>query len=460
MSIMRLMKQYLNRITYNKKSAAILAVCLAAAGIFIFSAFASTPSLVKEVAITELGVISNPSAPYLLRDVGVSGLLGGRVLWAFGDTIFFRKSTSGYNGYSNTAAYSMLSTPTVVSEVLDAKGAPESPLLPFTVEELNYNKNSGDPSKRYALWPAAIIPESSGSVLVLYDRLKVYPGTLNYEHISTGLARVRAGSTTAERVNDSLFVGKSDQYLHSHVAYGGYHYFYNCTMRTASMNSDCSVARTTTVLDRSQYTFWNGSAWTADITKAVKTIPGSTSGFSVSYNPYLKSFVSATSTAFSKHIILRTAPNPEGPWSESIVAFTAPSSIYNVYQHPELARNDGRDIVISYYRPEGEFKGKLQLLSLRLNPREVGEVSSNTSPVQNPNTTTPATAAPGVAATKPVTSSPQADYSSSIGVDASAKPVVSTLPEETEQSPTPSRGFWAAAWYYLTAPLRWLASLF
>lgn len=454
------MKQYLGRIAYNKKSASILAVCLVAAGIFIFSVFASSPPLVKEVAVTELGAISNPSAPYLLRDGGVSGLLGGRVLWAFGDTIFFRKSVSGYNGYSNTAAYSMLSTPTVVSEVLDPKGAPEAPLLPFTVEELNYNKNSGDPSKRYALWPAAIIPESSDSALVLFDRLKVYPGTLNYEHISTGLARVRAGSTTAERVNDSLFVGMNDQYLHSHVAQGGYHYFYNCTMRPASMNSDCSVARTTSVLNRSQYTFWNGSTWTADMTKAAKTIPGSTSGFSVSYNPYLKSFVSATSTAFSKHIILRTAPNPEGPWSESIVAFSAPSSIYNVYQHPELARNDGRDIVISYYRPEGEFKGKLQLLSLRLNPREAGEASSSTTPNQNPNATAPASVATSVATIKPVTSSPQADYSYNSGAAGSTEPVVPAQSEETEQPPTPSRGFWAAVWFYLTAPLRWLASLF
>ena len=347
---------------------AILCVLLAVGLLFTVSLFVK-PAKIAQVSVRQLGPVQNPAAPYLLRDGGATGLLGDRILWTFGDTIFFRKSANGKDGYSSSAAYSQLATPTVVSEPLDVKGAPAAPLLPLTQEEEAYNKNSGDPNKRYALWPAEVIHESPDSALILYDRLKVYPGNFNYEHVSTGLARVRSGATTAERVNDSLFTGKSDQYLHGYVKYGDFHYLYNCTMRFASLRSDCSVARTTQILQRSAYRFWDGSSWNEDIRKAAKTIPGSTSGFSVSYNPYLKSFVSATSTAFSKDIILRTAPRPEGPWSDSIVAFTAPSSIYAVRLHPELARNNGRDIAISYYRPEGEFKGKLQLLNLQLTAR-------------------------------------------------------------------------------------------
>lgn len=463
------MKRFVQSLKLNKTTMFLSACAAAVIGLIVAVSFAATPSKIKEVQVTELGSIQNPSAPYLLRDGGASGLLGNRLLWTFGDTLFLRKSASGYDGYSSTAGYSELASPTVVSEPLDSKGAPVAPLLPLTPEEENYNKTSGHPNRRYALWPAAVIPESANSALILYDRLKVYPeGDLNYEHLTTGLARITAGSTVAQRINDSLFTGKDNQYLHSHVLHGGYHYLYNCSIRKGTFNSDCSVARTNSILNRNSYSFWNGSNWVADINQAAKVVPGSTSGFSVSYSPYLDSFVSATSTGFSKNIILRTAPSPQGPWSDSVVAFTAPSYVYAVYQHPELSSDNGRTLAISYYRPEDNYKGKLSLIKVRINPSDP-IVSGNAKPSASVsgggsgsmvNGTGPVAYTAQDSTSRSVSSEDSAATNSSSGANSGYDDSSTAAGDDSEQVSSQPKGFFATIWYYISAPLRWLMGLF
>ncbi len=457
------MKQYLSRIRYDKKSLAILIGCLAATGFFIYSVFAANPSLIKEVAVTPTGVVQNPVAPYLLRDGGASGLLGGRVLWTFGDTIFFRKGDSGEDGFSSTAAYAELSSPTVVSEPIDTKGAPAAPLLQLSNGEKAYNRASGDPNERYALWPASVISESSSTSLILYHRLKVHPGNLNYEHLGTGMARINAGATVAQRLTDELFVGKENQYLHAHAEHGGFLYLYNCKNRAGTLLSDCSVARAlkSSALNRAAYRYWDGSSWAADINSTARVVPGSTSGFSVAFNPYLGAFVSTTSTGFSKSIIIRTAPAPEGPWSESIVAHTAPGSIYATMQHPELATENGRNIAVSYYLPEENWKGKLQLLRIRLNPRDANPTA--------PDTSTPANGGGSAGSVSGAATSTQAaaDYGqsgasgSAQDETANAEALVGSAAESDEaEEPQQPKSFWQSIWSIITAPWRWFVGLF
>jgi hypothetical protein len=93
-------------------------------------------------------------------------------------------------------------------------------------------------------------------------------------------------------------------------------------------------------------------------------VPGSTSGFSVIYSEALGVFVAASTPGFSADVELRTAPAPEGPWSDAVVAWTAPSPIYAVYLHPELA--SGRELVVSYSRSTGSFTGEVRVIRLGL----------------------------------------------------------------------------------------------
>jgi hypothetical protein len=60
---------------------------------------------------------------------------------------------------------------------------------------------------------------------------------------------------------------------------------------------------------------------------------------------------------------MRTAPRPEGPWSELVKVdlepFAATRDSYAGMFHPELG--NGRRLVVSFYVPKGDFEGSLRL---------------------------------------------------------------------------------------------------
>lgn len=327
----------------------------------------------QQVTIVEtryVGVVANPRAPYLVRDGGASAVVGKQILWTFGDTLFPQRSVDGTNLRSNTAALADLSDPIHVTEPLDENGAPFA-FLPFTPEEQRYNEASGRPDDRFALWPTGVIPIGRERALVFYNRLKIHPGVLNYEGLSTGLAEVQAGSTTARRLTE-LFTVPEPQFHHAPMVKDGMLHLYACELQQGQVTSWCRIARAPLeqAANRAAYEFWNGSRWHTDIREAILAVPGSTSGFSVAWNPYLGAFVSVYSTAFDKRVMMRTAPEPYGPWSEAIEVIRAEGSIYAVYQHPGLAKEDGRRIFVSYYLPRSAFEGEIRLYEVTL--REVG----------------------------------------------------------------------------------------
>jgi hypothetical protein len=331
---------------------------VAAIGLCLAACHKDAPALTVASA-TDLGKIADAAAPNLLRDGGASILLGGKVLWTFGDTIFSPAAVDGSQLRSNTAALAQVASPLAVTEPLDAKGAPQQ-FVPFTAEEAAYNAQSGKPDERYALWPGAMIPLDANRALVFVDRLKVHPGTLNYEDLSTEVAIASAGSTTSTRAG-TVFAAPEALFSHGAVVSGDRIYLYACTPA-----APCKVARAplAQAQSRGAYEFYTGSDWSADITRAVKTVPGSTSGFSVIFSAALGVFVAASTPGFSSEVELRTAPAPEGPWSDPVVAWTAPSAIYAVYLHPELA--GAKELVVSYSRPTGSFAGEIRVIKVGL----------------------------------------------------------------------------------------------
>ncbi len=95
-------------------------------------------------------------------------------------------------------------------------------------------------------------------------------------------------------------------------------------------------------------------------------IPGQVS---VSYNAYLHCFIAVHSGVFSNKIFIRTARRPEGPWSAPQELFTgmppASGSVnYAGQELPELAKNHGKTIYVSYYHPTGFLQGELRLVEV------------------------------------------------------------------------------------------------
>lgn len=313
-------------------------------------------------SVTEIGAIGKP-ASVAVRDGGASAIIGGKLLWYFGDTIFSPASVDGTNLRANTAALANPTNPLVVSEPLDANGAPYQ-FVPFTPAEKAYNDSTGKPDERIALWPGSVIPDGKSNGLVFYAKWKIHPGALNYEFVGTGLAQVKKGKTVATRLSGLLFNAPEPSFGKAFIL-GSYVYVYG------GVGNGIGVARVplAQVRQRTAYRFWNGANWVTDVNQVQPIlfyIPG---GLSVSYNAYFKQYLAIHSGLFSQKVYMRTANAPEGPWSAPVEVFTGRTSAsgynYAAGEHPELVKNNGQTIFITYFNPQGSFKGELYLVEVK-----------------------------------------------------------------------------------------------
>jgi hypothetical protein len=317
-----------------------------------------------EVAtVRDLGAVGGPPS-VKARDGGDSALIGGRLLWTFGDTLFSPAAADNANLRSSTAALAEPASPLAVTEPVDAKGAPLA-LLPFTADELAYNASTGRADQRVALWPMGVVSDGGGG-WIFYLKLRVNPGVLNYEFVGTGLARIEAGRTTAVRETALLF-NVPEPLFGNAALLGDTVYLYGALQpQTADLAMAAARVPLAQIRDRAAYRFWDGSAWVDDVKRAsavLRSIPGSVS---VSQNAYLGRYLAVHSVPVSNRVVMQTADHPEGPWDSPVEAFTAESgtptaTCYAGIEHPELATNGGRTVLLSYYRPAGAFQGALRL---------------------------------------------------------------------------------------------------
>ena len=320
------------------------------------------PRHLEIASVQELGPLRAP-ASVTARDAGASALLGGRVTWLFGDTLFRTRSVDGENLRTCTAATADPARPLETAEPVDANGAPLA-CLPFTADELAYNRASGRADQRVALWPGSVVPVDGGG-LVFYTKLTVNPGVLNYTLAGVGVARIAAGATTATRDAGLLFTTPEPAFDNASVL-GGAVYAYG--MIPGGQNVAVATAPLAQAASRGAYRFWNGSAWVADVRAATALFGGVSGALTVSYNAYLRRYLAVSSEVLSGRVLMRVADRPEGPWGAPVTAFTGQAGAgtisYAGREHPELAQDGGRRVAITYYRPGGAFAGELRLVEV------------------------------------------------------------------------------------------------
>jgi hypothetical protein len=345
----------------NHLSSMFKTIILTIAAILLVAGCSETPaSQMLDIAmVRDLGAVTKPSK-VIGRDGSPSALVAGKLVWTFGDTFWPFTSSDGTNYRTNTIALADPTTPLAAIEPVDATGAPFQG-VPFTPQEQHYNDSTKKPDDRIAIWIGSVVGYDTVGLLS-YVALYVKPGVLNYQFIGTGFARLPAGSTTAVRDGDYIFrnpepsFDKAFRFGDDLYLYGGFN--------DGSRNQAVAVARVpvTQYAERSAYRFWNGSAWVDDVTQATGVMTDIPGGMSVSYNKYLQQYIAVHSGIFSSRIYIRTAPRPEGPWSQPIELMTGQASAstdtpynYSALEHPELSRDDGRTIIVSYARPLQDF---------------------------------------------------------------------------------------------------------
>ena len=92
---------------------------------------------------------------------------------------------------------------------------------------------------------------------------------------------------------------------------------------------------------------------------------------SVHYNPTLERYLAVYNRPLDDRVFLRTAEAVEGPWSDEEAVFMAEQSwdganAYGAMAHPELDRDDGRFVYLTYFRSPDDWEGELQLVELEL----------------------------------------------------------------------------------------------
>lgn len=306
----------------------------------------------------DLGTLEQPSA-VLGRGGGASTYMNGQVLWTFNSTIASVEEPIR----SATAAFGDRDHPLGLTETLDARGAP-LPFLPLTDDERAHN--AANEQDAYHLLVGSIVADTDRA-LVFYKKMRG-PDIFNLKNVGSGIAYFTAGGTSAERDPGLLFPDPEPSFQAAALVDGPDVYVYACES-DQPLQTGCFVAQAplASAEQRAAYQFWDGKQWVSSISQAQPILHDPVS-FSISWNACLNRFLAVYSPIFSNDIMMRTAPRPVGPWSAPVLMFhgMTPETGYNndAREHPELASNGGRTVIVSYVRPQRDLREEIRLVQV------------------------------------------------------------------------------------------------
>jgi Domain of unknown function (DUF4185) len=373
---------------------------LAAAPVFLLLAFAmlgcnpnpGPPAALVVASANDLGPIAvNPDIR--ARDGGFSTVFQGYSVWLYGDTFLTNPNADGRGLISDSWSYTTdLNAEHGIAgfqERLDSSGAP-SMILPETSAEFTFNQeHNGNPcpaqpcGARWALWPGTIISDTTTNrALIFYNVVYAMPGPFNFQGLGNSVAIWQDLDQQPQRPTfnppvvpshpDLMFNQDQPNFGSAALIQNGTLYVYGCGIPSDSSDKGCRLAKVnlSSVLDLSAWSYYTGNGnWSSQIHDAVSVFDDANI-VSVSWNDYLQQFVAVYSQVLSQHVLMRTAPNPEGPWSREITAFVAmqPTSgnVYDAHAHAEYDLNDGQTIFVTYSRATGSFTSEVRLVAVQL----------------------------------------------------------------------------------------------
>jgi len=343
--------------------------------------------------VRDIGTVSRHPA-ILKRDCGFSALFQGQSVWLFGDTLLETPNAENQRMISNSlsctfdidAGDNLAGFAPMVDEV----GAP-APLLPLTEEEEIFNeRHAGVPCEEepcgtaWHLWPGTIVvDEGKGWAYVFYRKVLVERGSPNFQHMGHSLAVWKDVSDSAERPvfnllepyptllfgeNDKAGFGSAALVLDKEV------FIYGCELGENPLTKPCKLARVpmADILDRSAWAFYAGNGeWSPEVSRSKEIFDGNDM-MSVFFDSYLNRFVAIYSAHLGSTAMIRTAPHPEGPWSEPVELFSvqAPENlngwVYDFLAHPEFSQDNGRIIYVTYSKKIDQMYSELRLVAVEL----------------------------------------------------------------------------------------------
>ncbi len=337
------------------------------------------------VKATDLGVVRwNPAIKG--RDGGYSGLVDGRSVWVFGDTILSVPGTDGDSWSDNTVS----STDDLdgsdgirlPQDFTDSTGAPVE-FMPLTRQEAEYNRAHRGPGcqdpcgAEFVLWPGPVVPDPArGRTLVFYAEIGRVAGQPGFQVLGEGVAvgslpggLVRPVVRPGTRNPTLLFTADQPPFGVAATVSGDFLYTYGCY--TDFLSKPCDVARVALAdaLDLGAWRYLTAAGtWSANLSDAAPAFDGGPI-MSVAWNGYLNAYLAVYSKIFDDRVAFRTAPSPEGPWSGEGIAFTGKpgtsgSFDYSGLAHAEYQQDGGRLEYVTYVRTVAPFESEMRLVQL------------------------------------------------------------------------------------------------
>ncbi len=341
------------------------------------------------LSVTELGTIEQAST-ISGRDGGYSARVCDRSVWLYGDSVLSVPNEDGETWCNNTMSWTedfdASDNLSGFTDWADARAVPVE-FLPQTEVEAEFNTlhDSDDCQEepcgaRWALWPGAIVEDPARErALVFYSKIYAEPGAWNFESVGSGIATW--GDTDQEPERPEVDAGHEHPTLLWHdpelafgaaaLVEGDFLYAFACE---GDWQKPCKLGRVELpeATEPESWSYWDGERWSSDPANAEPVFDAHTM-LSVHWNPLLERYLAAYNTPMDDRVYLRTAERLEGPWSGDEAVFMAQSShdgstAYGGMLHPELDREDGRFVYLSYFRAPADWEGEIQLVEIELSP--------------------------------------------------------------------------------------------
>jgi hypothetical protein len=300
---------------------------------------------------------SQAKASIVSQDGGESFSVPGGTLWAFGDTFKGSRSADGTPHFAGGAVSCSIaflgqdekSYPPALWYLVSSNGAVVSPF--------KYLPN--EPKERFRIWPLGGIT-LNGHFYLFYSLIEITgKGQWDFHEVGSGLGRAQVALGPYERLHphgDWHFPIAPTQMLES----GGWLYLFEVKSVGKQQGVFLGRVRPEQIEDPSAYEFYTGagpqfSSRREDSSLLLSNVPGQVS---VVWNSYLQKYLLASSSDFERprEIRFHIADAPYGPWSPPVARVEVPERcqgkrvnlVYCAYFHPELFRENGRVINLTY----------------------------------------------------------------------------------------------------------------
>jgi hypothetical protein len=286
-------------------------------------------------------------------------------VWTFGDTVLSEADAEGTNWHHNSFSVTddMVGGDGIAT--LSGKGyfiPPTDAEAKFNADHLAVNDTCAVApcGARFAVWPGAPIwDEARGRALVFYGLIRAEPGDFNFEGVGQSLAVWTDPEGLPERpvvspgsAHPTLIWAEGEPAWGAGAAVSGEDlYAFEC-------QDACALAKVplADALDRAAWRYWDGDGWSASEADRASLFSGAPT-LNVQFNEHLGQWTAIYAEPLSTDVVMRTAPEIEGPWSDASLLFVAnkpEGSAYDTNVHPEYQEQGGKILYVTFSRSNGE----------------------------------------------------------------------------------------------------------